>query len=119
VLSDNAHGSIAGAQVFPESMAAAIAHSPGVTSAAPMAIVLQQTLRAGGRTENVEVFGVQPGSLGAPAVTSGQGLSGTGQLVVNSNAKAPTGTRVEVGAMSFRVTGQVTDRTMLAGVPVI
>lgn len=119
VLSDNAHGSIAGAQVFPQTDAAAIARSPGVTHAAPLVIVLQQVLRVGGRTKDVEVFGVQPGDLGDPAVTAGRALSGTGQLVADVGAGAGVGTQVTVGAMPFRVVGQVTGRTILAGVPII
>lgn len=119
VLSDNAHGSIAGAQVFPQSDAAAIARSPGVTKAAPLVILLQQVLRVGGRTVNVEVFGVQVGSIGDPAVTAGRALSGPGQLVADVGAGVAPGTEVTVGAIPLRVVGQVTDRTMLAGVPII
>ena len=119
VLSDNAHGSIAGAQVFPQSDAAVIARSPGVTAAAPLVIVLQQVLRIGHTTKNVEVFGVQVGGLGAPAVTAGRPLSGSGQLVADVGAGAGLGTEVTVGALPLRVVGQVTDRTMLAGVPII
>jgi putative ABC transport system permease protein len=119
VLSDNAHGSIAGAQVFPQSDANAIAHEAGVTKAAPMVIVLQQTLRVGGKSTSVEVFGVQPGELGDPAVTSGRTLSGSGQLVADVGAGVATGTQVTLGAMPLRVVGQVTDRTMLAGTPVV
>jgi putative ABC transport system permease protein len=124
VLSDNAHGSIAGAQVFPQSDAALIAHSPGVTQAAPLVIVLQQVLRIGTATKNtatknVEVFGVQVGGLGDPAVTAGKPLSGSGQVVVDVGAGVGPGTEVTVGAMPLRVVGQVTGRTMLAGVPII
>ena len=119
VLSDNAHGSIAGEQVFPQSDAAVVARTAGVSSAAPLVILLQQTLRTGGQSKNVEVFGVQPGSLGDPAVTAGQPLSGPGELVADAGAGAAPGSRVTVGAMSFRVVGQVADRTMLAGVPVL
>ena len=124
VLSDNAHGSIAGAQVFPQSVAAVIAREPGVTKASPLVILLQQSLRIGTgakntATKNVEVFGVQPGGLGDPAVTAGKPLSGPGQVVVDVGAGVGPGTEVTVGAMPLRVVGQVTGRTMLAGVPII
>jgi putative ABC transport system permease protein len=119
VLSDNAHGSIAGAQVFPQADVTAIAHSAGVTKAAPLVILLQQTMRLNGKNTSVEVFGVQPGSLGDPAVTGGQALSGPGQLVADVSAGVGPGTSVTVGATAFRVVGQVTNRTMLAGTPVV
>jgi putative ABC transport system permease protein len=119
VLSANAHGSIAGAQVFPQSDAAAIARSPGVKQASPLAIVLQQALRTGGETTDVEVIGVQPGGLGDPAVTAGRTLSGPGQLVADASAGVSPGTRVTVGAMTLSVVGQVTHRTMLGGTPVV
>lgn len=119
VLGDNAHGSIAGAQVLPQSDAAAIAHTPGVTQAAPLVIALQQVVRIGGQTRNAEVFGVELGNLGDPAVTAGQALSGSGQVVVDDAIGAAPGTQIIVGAMPLRVVGQVSDRTMLAGVPII
>ena len=119
VLPDNAHSSITGSQVFPQSDAAAIAKSPGVTRAAPLVIVLQQVARIGGQTRNVEVFGVQIGNMGDPAVTAGHALSGRGQVVTDVGAGAPLGAEITVGAMPLRVVGEVTDRTMLAGVPVL
>lgn len=119
VLGDNAHGSIAGAQVLPQSDATAIAHAPGVRQAAPLVIALQQVVRIGGQTRNAEVFGVELGNLGDPAVTAGQALSGSGQVVVDDAIGAAPGTQIIVGAMPLRVVGQVSDRTMLAGVPII
>ena len=96
-----------------------IARSPGLTKAAPLVIVLQQVLRLGSQTKNVEVFGVQIGGIGDPAVTAGRPLSRPGQVVVDVSAGVTPGTEVTVGAMSLRVVGQVTGRTMLAGVPII
>ena len=82
-------------------------------------IALQQVVRIGGQTRNAEVFGVQLGNLGDPAVTAGQALSGSGQVVVDDAIRAAPGTQIIVGAMPLRVVGQVSDRTMLAGVPII
>jgi putative ABC transport system permease protein len=118
VLPDNAHSSITGSEVFPQSDADVIARSPGVTKAAPLAIVLQQVARIGSQTRNVEVFGVQIGNMGDPVVTAGNALSGAGQVVTDVGAGAALGTTITVGAMPLRVVGEVTDRTMLAGVPV-
>ena len=119
VLADNSHGSIVGSEVFPQSDAAVIARSPGVTSAAPLVILSQQVARIDGRTKTVEVFGVQIGNLGDPAVTAGRALSGSGQVVADVGAGAAVGTQITVGAMPLRVVGQVTDRTLMAGTPIL
>ena len=119
VLAENSHGSIVGSGVFPQSDAAVIARSPGVTRAAPLVILAQRVARIGGRTRTVEVFGVQIGNMGDPAVTAGQALSGSGQVVAGTAAGAAVGTQITVGAMPLRVVGQVAERTLLAGTPIL
>jgi putative ABC transport system permease protein len=119
VLSENSHGGIAGSEVFPESDATVIAHSPGVTRVAPLVIAAQQIARIDGRTRTVVVFGVQIGNMGDPAVTGGQPLSRPGQVVADVRAGAAVGTTLTVGAMPLRVVGQVNNRTMLAGTPLL
>ena len=39
--------------------------------------------------------------------------------MADTGAGAATGTRILVGDMSFRVVGQVNNRTMLAGIPIL
>jgi putative ABC transport system permease protein len=119
VLTDNSHGGIAGSGVFPQSDEAVIARAPGVTSAAPLVVAAQQVARIDGHDKTVVVFGVRIGSMGDPVVTAGHALSGSGQLVADVRAGAGVGTQITVGATRFRVVGQVTDRTMLAGTPIV
>jgi putative ABC transport system permease protein len=119
VLNENSHGGIAGSQVFPESDAAVIARSPGVTRVAPLVIAAQQIARIDGRTRTVGVFGVQIGNMGDPAVSAGHPLLMSGQVVADVRAGAAVGTIITVGAMPFRVVGQVNNRTMLAGTPIL
>ena len=119
VLAENSHGSIVGSEVFPQSDTAAIARSPGVSRAAPLVILAQQVARIDGQIKTVEVFGVQIGNLGDPAVTAGHALSGSGQVVADVGAGAAVGTQITVGAIPMRVVGQVTDRTMMAGTPIL
>jgi putative ABC transport system permease protein len=119
VLSENSHGGIAGSHVFPQSDVGAIARSPGVTRAAPLVIAPQQIARIAGRVKTVVVFGVQIGNMGDPAVTAGHPLLGPGQVVAGVQAGAATGRNITVGATTFRVVGQVSDRTMLAGIPIL
>jgi putative ABC transport system permease protein len=119
VLAENSHGSIVGSEVFPQADTAAIARSPGVSRAAPLVILAQQVARIDGQIKTVEVFGVQIGNLGDPAVTAGHALSGSGQVVADVGAGAAVGTQITVGAIPMRVVGQVTDRTMMAGTPIL
>jgi putative ABC transport system permease protein len=119
VLSDNAHGLISNGQLLPQADATVISESPGVTRAAGLAVLAQQVARINGRTKTVLVFGVELGNMGDPAVTSGQALSGPGQVVADTRAGAAVGSRITIGSMSFRVVGQVVNRTMLAGLPIV
>jgi putative ABC transport system permease protein len=119
VLSENAHGLISNGQLLPQADARVIAESPGVTRAAGLAVLAQQVARIDGRTRTVLVFGVELGNIGDPAVTSGQVLSGPGQVVADTRTGAAVGSQITIGSMSFRVVGQVVNRTMLAGLPIV
>jgi putative ABC transport system permease protein len=119
VLADNAHGLISNGSLFPQADAAVIAQSPGVAGAAGLAVFPQQVAHINGHSKTVLVFGVEPGNIGAPAVTSGRALSGPGQVVADTRTGAAVGSQITVGSMSFRVVGQVVNRTMLAGSPII
>ena len=119
VLSDNAHGLISNGSLLPQADATVISQSPGVTGAAGLAVFPQQVAHINGRSKTVLVFGVVPGNIGAPAVTSGQALTGPGQVVADVRTGAAVGTQITVGSRSFRVVGQVVNRTMLAGSPII
>jgi putative ABC transport system permease protein len=119
VLSNNAHGLISNGSLLPQADTAVIAQTPGVTSAAGLAVLPQQAAHINGHSETVLVFGVELGNIGDPAVTSGQALSGPGQVVADTRAGAAVGSQITVGTKSFRVVGQVTNRTMLAGSPII
>jgi len=46
-------------------------------------------------------------------------FSGSGQVVDDIGAGAAVGTQITVGAMPLRVVGQVADRTMMAGTPIL
>jgi putative ABC transport system permease protein len=119
VLSDNAHGRISNGSLLPQADVTAISQSPGVTGAAGLVVLPQQPARINGKNKTVLVFGVEAGNIGDPAVTSGQALSGPGQVVADNRAGAAVGSQITVGSMSFRVVGQVVNRTMLAGTPVV
>jgi putative ABC transport system permease protein len=119
VLSNNAHGLISNGQLLPQADATVISESPGVTRAAGLAVLPQQVARISGRSKTVLVFGVELGNIADPAVTSGRALSGPGEVVADTRAGAAVGSTITIGSMSFRVVGQVINRTMLAGLPVV
>lgn len=119
VLNNNAHGLISNGQVLPQADATVISQSPGVTSAAGLAVLPGQVTRINGHNKTVLVFGVELGNIGDPAVTSGHALSGPGQVVADTRVGAAVGSRITIGSMSFRVVGQVVNRTMLAGSPIV
>ncbi len=119
VLNDNAHGLISNGQLLPQAHVTAISQSPGVTRADGLAVFPQQVAHIDGRSKTVLVFGVELGGIGDPAVTSGQALSGSGQVVADTRVGAAVGSQITIGSMSFRVVGQVVNRTMLAGSPIV
>lgn len=119
VLSDNAHGRISTGSLLPRADVTAISQSPGVTGAAGLVVLPQQPARINGKSKTVLVFGVEMGNIGDPAVTTGQALSGPGQVVADNRTGAAVGSQITVGSMSFHVVGQVVNRTMLAGTPVV
>lgn len=119
VLTDSSRGQLSDGAFFSAGVASAIAREPGVTGTAALAILPEQVARFDGASRQVVVFGVQPGRMGSPAVTSGHGLTGSGQVVIDDKTGAATGSVITVGALSFRVVGQVAGRTILAGTPVV
>jgi putative ABC transport system permease protein len=118
VLTTESGGRI-GAGLLPDSVATVMAHTPGVIRADPIVLLLGEIMRARGMPSNVNVFGVTLHGLGDPKVTSGQQLSGAGQVVADTSADVAVGSRIQIGALAFRVVGLVTGRTLLAGVPVL
>ncbi len=119
VLTHGSGGRLAAVGVFPQSDEAAIASSPGVTRADSLVVLPQEIVHAGAKTSTVNVFGVTVGGLGSPRVTSGQPLSGSGQVVANTNAGVSVGEHIEIGTSAFRVVGLVTGRTLLAGTAMV
>jgi putative ABC transport system permease protein len=87
-----------------------IAALPDVDAAAPFAL-LRQTIETDGAARIVNLMGVTPGQLGAPAdLTSG------GQVVVDHQIAADIGSSIQVGGRAFEVVGTV-DATLFAGSP--
>ena len=119
VLSTGSSGRIAAVGLFPQTEVAVVRHLPGVTRADPIVLLPGEVALVGGKTRTVNVMGVRVGGMGDPAVTAGRPLSGPGQVVVDPRSGAGLGSTVVVGGAPFRVVGQVDDRTLIAGGPMV
>jgi putative ABC transport system permease protein len=119
VLSQSSGGRIAAVGVFTQADVAAIARSPGVTAADPLVILPGQVMHTGSQTNTVNIIGTKIGGMGSPEATAGSPLSGPQQVVVDTGTGAAVGSEIEVGATPFRVVGQIDNRTILGGGPII
>jgi putative ABC transport system permease protein len=119
VLTVGSAGRIAAVGVFPQSDVARIGRSRGVGRSDPLAILPTEVLQTGGGEITVNVVGVRLGGLGDPEATAGRDLSGNDQLVVDGRTGIPVGSAVRLGSTRFRVVGQVENRTLLAGAPMV
>ena len=119
VLSTSSAGRIASLGLFPQSDITAISAARGVARAAPLVIVPEQVAYKGAVSKTVNIFGVAPGELGDPAVNAGRGLRGDGEVVASTTAGTPVGSELTMGSKTFRVVGQVRDRTLLGGGPIL
>ena len=119
VLSTGSSGRIAAVGLFPQSEAAVIGRLPGVVRADPLVLLPGEVAVVGGKTITVNIMGVRTGGLGDPVVTSGRPLTAAGQVVVDPRSGAGIGTTLAVGGRRFRVVGQVDDRTLIAGGPMV
>ena len=119
VLSKSAQGQVTSVGVFPQADEAAIAASPGVRSTAPLAVVPEQVATILGQSATVNVIGVRVGGLGDPEPTAGHALTGPGQVVADTGTGAPVGSYIILGTKPFLVVGQVQDRTLNGGIPVL
>jgi putative ABC transport system permease protein len=119
VMTQGSHGRLASVALFPQTATTLIAHTPGVTRADPLAVFPQQVAEVGGKIITVTIMGVRIGGMGDPTPTSGQGLSGSNQVVADTRAGAANGTVITLGALHFHVVGQIENRTLLGGTPII
>jgi putative ABC transport system permease protein len=119
VLSKASGGRITAFSAFPQAEVAAVRAEPGVRRADPLLLVPSQVAHVSGKAVTANLMGVTLGGLGDPAVVSGHRLEGPGQAVVDSKFPAPVGSALVLGGRPFTVVGQVDDRTLLGGIPLI
>jgi putative ABC transport system permease protein len=119
VMADSSAGRIQSVGVFPQTNAALIAHSAGVTRSSPLVLLPQEVAHVNGKIITVVVIGTPIGGLGDPAVSAGSPLSSPGQVVANTGTGAAVGGQMVIGTTSFHVVGLVENRTLLGGTNVV
>jgi putative ABC transport system permease protein len=119
VMPATAQGRFTAVSLFPQADVAAVAHTPGVTAAAPLVVLPSQQVRIGNATHSVVVIGVAPGSLGDPKVSRGSGLTRSGQVVSDTLISAGVGSIATIDGRNFEVVGTVHDRSLLGGTAIM
>ncbi len=119
VMSKAAQGRVTPFAAFPASEVAAIAQEPGVRQASPLVFAASQVVQVNSTAAplTINLVGVAPTGLGAPHVVSGHGISGPGQVVVDSKVTTKLGSTLISGGHAYTVVGVVDGVTMLGGVP--
>jgi putative ABC transport system permease protein len=109
--------------LFPTSAVDAIRRVPGVTAADPM--LVGRALTSGADTDksgvlsDVNVLGIVPGGVGAPAVVAGRSVSGQSSVVVDDSLGARVGQRIALNGVLYNVVGLVDGVTYFAGEPAV
>jgi len=88
---------------------------PGVLRADPV-LFTRSVARVGGRSVDVNVFGVVPGGLGAPPASRGATPRRSGEMMVDRRL-GTVGDQVAVFGRSFDVVGALDDASLFAGSP--
>ena len=114
VVADGGTGPFTTTRLVPESVAAVVARRGGVERADAF-LQARDTLKG----KDVNVLGVVPSGLGAPAVTHGRGLRDTGDAVVDDTLGYHIGDRVLVGGARRTVVGTSHDTTYYFGQPTV
>ncbi len=110
-------GRIASLAPMPETVAARVARTPGVTAAVPV-VVVPQTVGSGGSLQQVNVIGAPVGSAPLrPPLVAGVQVTAPGQAVVDQRLGESVGARMSIGGHPFTVVGVTSDRTLLGGTP--
>ncbi len=115
VVSEKATGPFLGSAPVPQSTVDEVATYPGIENAS--GVVLRSFTADDPADKRVNLFGVEPGGIGAPAPGSGRGLEASGEVVVDDRLGRGVGDTVVIGGTSFVVVGVLDGSTALAGAP--
>lgn len=118
LVREGVRGPFTSISTLPEDTVRRVRAAPGVDDAEPMVIVTQ-SMDSDGELIGVNVIGVVPGGLGAPAPTEGSALAGRGEAIVGRGTDAEIGDEIVISGRPFKVVGSIPDRSIFAGQPVV
>src|SRR5262245_38866384 len=89
---------------------------PGVREADPVVLFRQTVFLP--KVQDLNVIGVEPGELGAPAVHTGNPLRRRGEIVVDASLGKKVGSTLRMKGQDFRIVGLTHGLTSFGGLPV-
>lgn len=111
IVADGVSGPFTSVSVLPLSIGDAFAD----VGAQPIVVSRGSLSGDGVEATEIVLVGHIPGALGQPAITSGEAITGPGQIVVDESLERSPGDMVKVGPIEFTVVGETADSTVLAG----
>lgn len=117
LTSTGGSGPFTSAPNIPGTLAAEVASQAGVERAEP--VLLLQGALPRDPTVDVNIIGLQPGGMGAPAPAEGDPLGGHGEVVVDRALDLDAGDTLHVAGRDFRVAGVADDISYFFGLPTV
>ena len=117
LVADGASGPFTTSTPIPAADAGRVAATPGVVRADPL-VILHSTLRQP-FLRDVNVIGARPGGLGAPALSEGRAVAGSGEVVADTALGLRPGSRVKLGGLDLAVVGLADRVTWYFGTPTV
>ena len=116
VVHEGVSGPFTSSVELPDSAVRDIGRLRGVTQSAGL-IFVQQTIGSGSRTTESNLFGIQPGRVGAPVPAIGRQPRSDSEAMVDDALPYGVGQRFFVGSSHFTVVGLLEHSTLLSGTP--
>jgi putative ABC transport system permease protein len=110
-------GPFTASTAFAASTADEVAKAPGVEQATPIA-VLRFTVRTPG-LKDINVIALEPRGVGSPVPKQGRSFTRSGEAVVDRRLGLDVGGTLRIGEQAFRVVGETSGVTFLAGTPTV
>jgi putative ABC transport system permease protein len=117
LVAGGASGPFTTSTPIPAADAGRVAATPGVVRADPL-VILHSTLRQP-FLRDVNVIGGRPGGLGAPALSQGRAVAGSGEVVADTALGLRPGSRVKLGGLDLAVVGLADRVTWYFGTPTV
>ncbi len=117
VTTTDALGPFNGPELLSSSVIEQVRSSPGVTAAGGMLFTRSDFRTARGARAEINLFGAEAGKPGAPKVSKGRSLKGTGEAVVSDQAGVPIGSTIVISGQELTVVGTISGGTLFAGTP--